>query len=230
MPRKTNAVGAPTRPFVRIAGFAGLGFASLIVLANAIMVPTGPPRTGAGTADVVAYFSGNQATVGLSSALTPTAWALSTLFAAGVVVATRQSDRDRGEAWSLVGFAGVLLQNGTFAAVIALRLALPPTTRTAPDATGALWSLHDTLFTLNGVFLAMALVGLSISGRHANLIPRWHATLGHLAATLLFTSATLTPLITAAPGPLGLLGLGGWLLWVAWIVVYATTLIRRPHH
>ncbi|GAB2983325.1 hypothetical protein [Saccharothrix stipae] len=227
MPRKPNAVGGSTRPFVRIAGFAGLGFATLIVLANAIMVPTGPPRTGA--TDVVAYFSTHQAIVGLSSALTPTAWALSTLFAAGAVVASRQSDRDRGEAWSLVGFAGVVLQNGTFAAVIALRLALPPTTRTAPDATGALWSLHDALFTLNGVFLAMALVGLSISGRHANLIARWHATLGHLAATLLFTSATLTPLITAEPGPLALLGLGGWLLWVAWIVLYATTLIRRPH-
>ena len=212
----------PTSSFLRIAGFCGLGFAALIVLANAIMVPTGLPTTGADTADVIAYFSANRGVVGVASALTPAAWALSTVFAAGAVAALWRSDRERGEAWSLVGFAGVLLQNVAFAAVVALRLAV------ADDRTGALWSLHDALFTLNGVFLALALVGLSAGGRHAGLITRWHARLGLLAAALLFTSATLTPLVVDHPGPLGLLGLAGWLLWVAWIVAYAVTLIRVP--
>jgi hypothetical protein len=223
MPRKVKAVEpALTSPFLRIAGFSGLGFAAVIVLANVIMVPTGLPTTGADTADAIAYFSTNRGVVGVASALTPAAWALSTVFAAGAVAALWRSDRERGEAWSLVGFAGVLLQNGAFAAVVALRLAL------ADDPTGVLWSLHDALFTLNGVFLALALVGLSVSGRHAGLIPAWHARLGLLSAALLFTSATLTPLVVAHPGPLGLLGLTGWLLWVAWIVAYAVTLIRGP--
>ncbi len=222
MSRKTEAVEPPpTSPFLRLAGFSGLGFAALIVLANAIMVPTGPPRTGADTAAAIAYFSANQGVIGLTSALTPAAWALSTVFGAGAVAALWRSDRERGEAWSLVGFVGVLLQNGAFAAVVALRLAM------AEDPTGALWRLHDALFTLNGVFLALALVGLSISGRHAGLIPTWHARLGLLSATLLFASATLAPLIIDHPGPLGLLGLTGWLLWVAWIVAWSVALIRR---
>ncbi|ROP40402.1 hypothetical protein [Saccharothrix texasensis] len=210
----------PTSPFLRIAGFAGLGFATLIVLANVIMVPTGLPTTGADTAEVIAYFSANRGAVGVASALTPAAWASSTVFAAGAVAALWRSDRERGEAWSLVGFAGVLLQNGAFAAVTALRLAA------ADDPTGALWSLHDALFTLNGVFLASALVGLSLSGRHAGLIPAWHARLGYSSAVLLGTSATLTPLVIARPGVLGLLGLVGWLLWVAWLVVCSAALIR----
>lgn len=210
-----------TSPFSPIAGLSGLGFATVIVLANAIMVPTGLPPTGADTADAVAYFTTHRDVVGIASALTPAAWVLSTVFAAGVVAALWRSDRDRGEAWSLVGFAGVLLQNGAFAGVIALRLALPD------DPTGVLWHLHDALFTLNGVFLALALLGLSLGGRHAGLIPEWHGALGLLSAALLFTSATLTPLITDHPGPLGLLGLAGWLLWVAWIVAYSLALIRR---
>ncbi|TQM83029.1 hypothetical protein FHX81_5442 [Saccharothrix saharensis] len=218
MPTKANT---PAGPFVRVAGFAGLGFATLIVLANVIVVPTGLPPTGADTADAVAYFSANRAVVGLTSALTPAAWVLSTVFAAGAVAALWRSDRDRGAAWSLVGFAGVLLQNGAFAGVTALRLAL------VDDPTGVLWPLHDALFTLNGVFLALALLGLSLAGRHAGLIARWHAGLGLLSAALLFSSATLTPWIVRHAGPLGLLGLTGWLLWVAWIVAYSTALIRR---
>ena len=210
------------KSFTRLAGCAGLGFATLIVLANAIMVPTGLPPTGTATDTALAYFASHRAVVGFASALTPAAWALSTAFAAGAVAVLWRSDRERGEAWSLVGFAGVLLQNGAFAVVIALRLAL------TTDGTGALWPLHDALFTLNGVFLALALVGFSLSGRHAGLIPAWHARLGLLSAASLFTSATLTPLIVDHPGPLGLLGLAGWVLWVAWIVAYAVALIRRP--
>ncbi|XVS63485.1 hypothetical protein ACQPYE_35315 [Actinosynnema sp. CA-299493] len=223
MSRKVKVVvPVPTSPFLRIAGYCGLGFATLIVLANAIMVPTGLPSTGAETAAVIAYFTANRGAVGVASALTPAAWALSTVFAAGVVAALRRSERERGEAWSLVGFAGVLLQNGAFAAVTALRLAV------ADDPTGALWSLHDALFTLNGVFLASALVGLSLGGRHAGLIPAWHARLGLLSAALLFTSATLAPLVVARPGPLVFPGLAGWLLWVVWVVAYSVALIRRP--
>ncbi|MEU4768742.1 hypothetical protein AB0H12_36385 [Actinosynnema sp. NPDC023794] len=222
MSTKTKASELPsTSTFGRIAGFSGLGFAALIVLANVIMVPTGLPKTGADAAEVIAYFSANRGVVGVGSALTPAAWALSTVFAAGAVAALWRSDRGRGEAWSLVGFAGVLLQNGAFAGVTALRLAV------ADDPGGALWSLHDALFTLNGVFLALALLGFSVGGRHAGLVPVWQARLGLLSAALLFTSATLTPLVIGSPGALGLLGLTGWLLWVAWVVAYSGALIRR---
>ncbi|WP_283135867.1 hypothetical protein [Rhizohabitans arisaemae] len=218
MSRKTNN-------FPRVAGLAGIGFATLIVTGNLIALPAGLPRTGAGIDEVNVFFGSQAGLVGVASALTPAAWVLATLFGAGVVAALWRSERDRGEAWSLVGFAGLLLQNGAFAGIIAARLALARTAQEGAE-NAALWALHDALFTLNGTFLAIALVGLSIGGRRTGLIRPWQHALGLLSAALMFGSATLTPLVIAEDGPLGLLGLAGWLLWVAWIVSYGVVLIR----
>jgi hypothetical protein len=213
-------------PFAPICGLAAIGFAIMIVAGNAVAVPAGLPTTGAELADVVTFFATEGTLLGIASALAPAAWMLATMFGAGVVAATWRSERDRGEAWSLVGFAGLVLQNAAFAGVVAIRLALTSTAAHDLDVTAGLWALHETLFTLNGAFLALALVGLSIGGRNAGLVRRWHATLGLLSAVLLFGSATLAPLVVGPAGPLGLLGLVGWLLWVAWIVTYGLTLIR----
>jgi hypothetical protein len=212
--------------FSRITGIAALGFAVAIVLANVIMVPAGLPLTGAEISEVTAFFGTKSDVVAIASALTPTAWLLATLFGAGAVAALRRSERDRGEAWSLLGFTGLALQNATFAAVIATRLALTSTTAHDSATTGGLWALHDALFTLNGTFLALALIGLSVAGLRAGLIRPWHGTLGLVSAALLFGSATLTPLVIDHTGPLGLLGLVGWLMWVTWIIAYGITLIR----
>ena len=220
MLRKPNTEGSTTFP--RTCGLAGLGFAAMIVLANALLAPAGLPVTGAEANEVTTFFAAKADVVGIASALTPAAWVLATLFGAGAVSVLWRSERDRGEAWCLLGFAGLALQNATFAGVTAIRLTL------AHDntATTALWALHDALFTLNGTFLALALLGLSISGRRAGLIRPWHGRVGLLSAALLFSSATLTPLVIDHAGPLGLLGLVGWLLWVVWIVRYGITLIR----
>jgi hypothetical protein len=70
------------------------------------------------------------------------------------------------------------------------------------------------------------MTGLSISGRRAGLIRRWHSGIGLLAAALQFGSAVLSPLAIDDPGTVGLLGLVGWLIWVVWVVAYGITLIR----
>jgi hypothetical protein len=209
MSRKLNIVQA--------GGVSALGFAVMIVLGNVIVVPAGFPLPGTPIPDALPFFAANAGTVGFASALAPAAWVFATVFGAAVVVALRPTERG----WALVGFAGLLLQNSAFAGVIALRLAL------ASNPDGALWSLHDALFTLNGTFLAIALIGLSIGGRQAGLIRPWHAILGLVSAVLMFSSATLAPLIVGNEGPLGLLGLAGWLLWVVWIAAWGLKLIRH---
>ncbi|HEX2134253.1 MAG TPA: hypothetical protein VHH15_22135 [Actinophytocola sp.] len=210
--------------FAQTGGLAAIGFAVVIVLANLILVPVGLPLTGAETDDVVAFFTAHAGVAGVGAALTPLAWVLATVFGAAAVAVLWPSERERGDAWSLVGFAGLLLQNGTFAAVIAIRLAL------GREPGAPLWPLHDALFTLNGAFLALALTGLSVAGGRTGLLRPWHRRLGLVAAALLFASATLAPLVIEAEGPLGLLGLVGWLLWVGWLVGYGVTLLRlsRP--
>ncbi|MET9764834.1 2-oxoglutarate/malate transporter [Streptomyces sp. NPDC006372] len=224
--QRTVAVPAATS-FARASGLAALGFAFLIVAGNVVLVPAGLPRTGAGIEEVDRFFRAHGDLVGLGSAVTPAAWVLATLFGAGAVRVLWRSERDRGEAWALLGFAGLVLQNAVFTAVIAIRLALASTAADGVGADAGLWALHDALFTLNGTFLALALVGLSVGGLRAGLIRPWHGRWGLVSASLLFGSAVLTPLVMDHSGPLGLLGLAGWLMWVVWIVVYGLALMRR---
>ncbi|MET9230039.1 hypothetical protein [Lentzea sp. NPDC003310] len=209
--------------FLRVAGVAGIGFAAAIVLANALLVPLGLPVTGADAADVIAFFTTRQTALGFASSVMPAAWLAAVVFGVGAWTAVRRRGRDQDQGWALVGLAGVVLQNGAFAVVASIRLALP---RADSDVVPALWGVHDAVFTLNGVFLATALIGLSAGGAGAGLISRWHAWLGFASAALLFASATLTPLVVAEAGPLGLLGLAGWLMWVVWLVAYGIELVR----
>lgn len=206
-----------------MSGLAGLGFAVVIVLANVVLVPAGLPRTGAEPGQVAAFFAATGDIVGIASMFVPVAWVLAVLFGAGAVAAVRAFDTPGGEAWALTGFAGLVLQNTTFTAVVAIRLALAAT---AGEGAAVLWALHDALFTLNGTFLATAMLGLSVAGLRAGLIRPWHGVLGLCAAALQFTSAVLTSLIMGGGGPLGLLGLAGWLMWVVWIAGYGIVLIR----
>ncbi|MFI9403789.1 hypothetical protein [Nocardia sp. NPDC052316] len=216
-------------PFARIGGLAGLGFALIIVGANLILEPAGMPPVGADISDVNAFFTTKAGLTQLSSALTPAAWVCATVFGAAAVATIWPRERAAGSAWALVGFAGLLLQNATFLCVVAIRLTLSATADHAP--TDGLWAFHNALFVLNGTFLATALLGLSLGGLRTNLIPRWHAILGSIAAAGLFTSATLTPLVMDHPSPLALLSLISWLLWVVWIVTYGITLLRlHPTH
>jgi hypothetical protein len=200
---------------VRVGGYAVIGFATLIVGVNVVAVSAGLPLPGATLAEVGDFF-GTSSAVGLSSALTPLAWLLATVFGASAVVALWHAER----VWALTGFAGVLLQNATFAAIIATRLAL-----TSGGDTATLWALHNGFFALNGTFLAIALVGLSVAGVRAGLIPTWHAVLGYVAAGLQFASASLA--FAVVDGHLGFVGLAGWLLWVVWLVTYGVTLLRK---
>jgi hypothetical protein len=161
-------------------GTSVLAFAALIVGANVIALSDGLPLPGADMADVGAFF-GSSPAAALSSAFVPLAWLAVTVFGASAVAALWHVER----MWALVGFAGVLLQNATFAAIIATRLAL---TSVVDDA---LWALHNGFFALNGTFLAMAMIGFSVAGVRAGLIRPWHAYLGYTAAALQFASATL---------------------------------------
>lgn len=153
----------PSR-FHRISGVAALGFAGAIVGMNVIMVPAGLPSVGSPEAEVAAWFGGHRDLVGIASVLGPAAWVLATLFGAGAVSVMWRAERERGAAWALVGLLGITLQNAAFTGVAAVRLALAATAEQHAVTVPALWALHDALFTLNGTFLALALIGLSVGG------------------------------------------------------------------
>jgi hypothetical protein len=200
-----------------VGGVAAIGFATLIGVANLVLVSGGFPTPGADLGRVAQYFSGKRVPLSVACAACPTAWLLAVMFGGAAVVAIGPRASDLGAAWALAGFAGLLLQNATFTAVVALRLALA---KTRGEGAQTLWAVHDAALTLNGSFLALAMVGLTLAGHDAGLVGPWHAAIGLLSAALLFTSATLAPLVVEHGGRLGLIGLAGWLFWVVWLVWY----------
>lgn len=212
--------------FQRVAGIAGIGFALVILGANLILAPAGLPKPGTDSPTAVAFFVDHRDLVALAMAPVPLGWFCAVLFGAGVLAALCPAERAAGTGWSLVGFAGLLLQNATFTVIVGIRYALG----TSSGEGAALWALQDALLALNGTFLATALVGLTVAGRLGGLVKPWLAAIGLLAAALQFTAATMTPLIIDHDGPLGLIGLSGWLLWAVWFVAYGVALVRTARN
>ncbi|MBG6105258.1 hypothetical protein IW249_005672 [Micromonospora vinacea] len=215
--------------FHGLAGIAGIGFVIILIAANLLLTAAGFPTPSEATSvdEITAVFAAESGALRMASALLPAAWLLATIFAVGVCVCLQRDQRSRTDPWSLVGLAGVLMQSVVFTAVEATRLALMSAAQHGGGSVTGLWGLYNALFGFNQVFLATALVGLSMFGIRTGAMARWHAGIGFLAATLLFITATTSPYGIDGVNPLALLGLVGWLLWLAWIVSYSIILIRQ---
>lgn len=208
----------------RLGGFAGLVFLSAVISVNIILGSAHLPRTGATKAEVLAFFGEHDAVIGLTTSLATIVWVALAVFTAGIVAAVRGHERTSGDSWSLLAFGGAIMQNAIFTGVAALQGTLGIATLSG-EVTWGLWQLHNALFTLNGAALAIVLIGGSVGGHRAGLLAGWQRTLGLVAASALFTSAALTP-ITLDGHPLGVVGLVGFVLWLAWIGSVSASLLR----
>ena len=57
-------------------------------------------------------------------------------------------------------------------------------------------------------------------------VGRRHAGVGLTGAVLLFVSASASPYGIDEVNPVAVFGLVGWLLWLAWIVIFSVGLLR----
>ena len=208
--------------FTRLAGFAAFGFAAIVLGLNAVLESTTPPAGDATAAEVAGYFTENSNLVRTGVLLAVLAWVCIAVFAAGALA------RQSGQAWSMVGVIGVVMQTVLFAAVSATRLAL---TFGAPaDATTSLlWHLHNTLFMTNSVGLVLTLTGFSLGGLRSATLRPWHGAVGLTSAALLLAGTVLGVYTADGGGPAGLtvIGLVGWLLWVFWLATFGVVLVRE---
>ena len=154
----------------------------------------------------------------------PVAWITLILFAAGVVAALRPHERLSGDTWSLAGFGGVVMQSAIFPGVVATQAALSWGTL-SDESAWALWQVHNGLFTLNTMSLAIVLLSFSIGGSRAGLIRGWQKKVGLVAAATMAAAAVLTPL-SLDGSPVGLLGFGGFILWLVFIASTSVRLLR----
>ncbi|MEU3271400.1 hypothetical protein ABZ639_11170 [Saccharomonospora sp. NPDC006951] len=154
----------------------------------------------------------------------PLTWLFLTVFAGGLLAALWRGSGET-DAWALVGFAGVLMQNATFMVVEALRFGMAAAAAHGRGAVAGLWSTSNVLFGFNQAFLAIALLGFTAAGSGLDAIPAWHAVLGYASAALLLFSSMAGPYNAGGAGKVAFAGLLGWLGWAAWIVVYGVALL-----
>lgn len=209
--------------FSRLSGAAAMGFVLTAVAATAILQSAGLPAMDASPEEVSTFFADHATQVAIASALAPLAWVMLALFGAGAAARLLPAERPRGEAWSLVGLIGLVMNIIFFGGSVVTQIAL----RVGTSATDGLWSLHNAFFTINGVSLATALIGFSIAGLRTRTMRTWHGTIGLLAAALQLTQAALSPIILdGGPSALSIIGLVGFLLWLLWLITFGVILFR----
>lgn len=209
-----------------LAGVGGIGFVLLGLVLNAVYLRRGLPLPTSGLSleaatDALAAVRGRLAGPSVAA---PLLWVCTTVFAAGLLAAMWRGELAT-DAWALVGFAGVLMQNATFTVVEALRFGMAEAAANDRGSVAGLWGLSNVLFGFNQVFLAIALLGFTAAGAGLDVIPDWHAWLGYLSAALLFVSSATSPYNADGANRFALVGLLGWLGWAGWIVVYSVALL-----
>lgn len=209
------------------AGLAGFGFVLLAVAINIAYLHGRMPAPGAaGDLDaVVDAFAAVGDALRKPSVAAPAGWVCTTVFAAGLLSVLWHGGSGP-QAWALVGFAGVLMQNVTFTCVEALRFGIAAAARVDRHTVAGLWALSNVLFGFNQVFLSLAVLGFTLAGDGTGMISPWHAWLGYISAALLFVSSSLAPYNANGANRTAAVGLLGWLGWAAWIVVYSVYLLR----
>lgn len=206
-----------------LAGLGGLGFVLVGIAVNVVYVRARlpMPMSGKSLEEVTDEFAAVGPALRRPSVVVPATWVCLTVFAGGLLSVLGPAD-----AWALVGFAGVVMQNVTFACVAALRFGVASAAAHDRRSVAGLWGLGNVLFGFNQAFLALALLGFTVAGVSAGLVPGWQAVLGHVSAVLLFLAASASPYNAEGANRFAVVGLVGWFGWITWIVTYSVTLLR----
>lgn len=215
------------KPSHVVGGIGGLLFVATVVVQNAIR-GLAAPSAGASTSTVMHFYATSRASTLVLGVLYP-------LGAAGLAAFIGSlCSRLLGSATRAAALAGFLGAGGIFATytmMVGTDIALAGYVHrghAAPDIVSALWVLHNTVFGVLLVSIAVALAGLSAAASAGGLVgPAWKAV-GGIGALALGVAGAATPVLIDGSPILGL-GLVGFLCWLAFVVTVAVTLLRQPH-
>ncbi|MEO3796052.1 hypothetical protein ABGB14_38145 [Nonomuraea sp. B10E15] len=209
-----------------LAATSGVGFVLMLIVLNFAYIRVGLPAPAAGQSMEV--ITDSLATIGgrlkRLSVVVPVAWAFTTTFAAGLLSTLWRGDMET-DAWALVGFAGVLMQNVVFTTAEALRFGMTSAAVHDRGSVMGLWRLTDALICFNQIFLATAILGFTVAGTSLGIIPAWHTWLGYLTAGLMIVFSSLTPYTIGGASRFALAGLIAAFGWGAWILSYSIALL-----
>ncbi len=222
----THGRSMPGDLSTRAAGWGALTFAVVVIAQNVIRGATAPGN-GASAAKVLSHYSGD--------------WAISIVLATTYVVSgiglavflggvTRQLLAGSRPGWAITGLVGALGIFTVFALVVAAEQALSVAAHmTSPDlgAIQALWALHNSIFTVLDLSIALALLGLSRAAIAAGMTPKPFTWLAPIGAFMLVVGTIAGPAI-AAGHTMALFGVAGlgFLTWLAFLITTGARLIR----
>lgn len=203
----------------RIAGLAGLAFATIVGAVNVAVGSMAPPSADASAADIISFLTDNRTVLLSISAAIP--FAILALFLFITSAFSRLSAASPEAAfWARVATVGVVLVEVMFLTRMIFEFVLianADTLTQEPALAQILWQLSNAAMVINGLALAITLLGLARAASLAQLIPRWQELFGLGAATLFFIGAVLlVPTLEGSPAwAFGLAGFAGWVVFLA---------------
>lgn len=216
---------APTRN--RLAGIAAIAFALLVAIENVLFAATGAAGYDSPIEDVLAYYSANRVTVEIVAGLVALYLPLLLLFVTGLhgLVERRGG---AGADWSRLAVAAGATVSAVFVLVNVLQIALALTASGLTESTTAfelVWYIHSAAFALTLPMLGTLAIGAALATHASGLTPAWQRLLG-LAGGVLLLAAGLGNLAIAGGSMLIFVGLLGFAVLLAWLVVTGVRLVR----
>jgi hypothetical protein len=210
----------------RLAGVGAMTFASVVVLQN-VLRGSSAPANGDADESVLAHYADHRAlTFVLIATFVVSGFGLA-LFIGGAMRRLVASDRP---AWAYAGLFGATGIMALFTIVVGAEQALSVIgTQDHPNvgAVSALFALHNSIFAVLDLSIAVALLGLSRAGVAAGITPRVFERLAPIGSAMLLVGALAGPAIAAGDAmPLfGIAGLG-FVIWLAFMFTTGLRLVR----
>jgi hypothetical protein len=211
----------------RVLSMGGAAFTAIVIAQNLIRGASAP-QNDAPITDVLEHYRDDTGIAVLLTAMFVLGGACLTGFVAEL---TRRLWRRGSEVWTTVGLIGAIGVIGTFSLVVAAEAALVGAAgRENPDlgTIDALWLTHNAVFSILGLALAMALLGLGRAGAAAGLTPAFFRWLAPVGATALCIGAAGAPVEADGTAMAAMLpALIGFLVWLALLVSTSVRMVRR---
>jgi hypothetical protein len=210
----------------RAAGWGALTFAVVVIGQNLIR-GAAAPGNGASAAQVLSTYSSDGAIPFVLAATYVVSGVGMALFLGGVTRTLLAATRG---GWAITGLVGALGIVAVFTLVVAADQALSVAAhmdRPQLGAIQALWALHNSIFTVLDLFIALALLGLSRAAVAAGLTPRAFTWLAPVGAVLLVIGVIAGPAVAGgdAMALFAMAGLG-FLVWLAFLILTGLRLVR----
>jgi hypothetical protein len=210
----------------RTAGWAAIGFALIVATINVVEnVGSGRPEPGASPEAVARWAGDAEPYLWASTILVPLAWIL--LVTVCVIAWDRTRVSGQSMTFPTLAVLGSAMTMGTLSAAIAADAVLISSADTlGTESIQVLSGLGTALFLLNWAALAVTMFGLGQTMTGIGVAPPWLGRLARIGSAMLLIGAVQTTPALEGILPGLLIGFGGFVLWLVFLLVTGVRLVR----